>query len=246
MAEELPGPHHCIGNARAVTEIIFRGLRAQCVASGGNLPLEALDSFYSRFIESFSSGFDLFESMHHRCMEASLGIAPMPFARSEILATFLRACGEKSARAAFSFQVERWGMEWIDQFFTSLAHYVRQHVHTNIDARLIDAYAHTATIPKVTLTISELLKQEPVQQLLLDCVTAAFEVPGAPDSIAKELCDCINNFIAGERGVDGPHVCQVTEDQTRRFLALLPRHLRASINAASPNEPAAEPSISFA
>ena len=210
------------------------------------MSLEALDGFYSKFIESFSSGFDLFESRHHRCMDASLGIAPMPFARSNILATFLRGCGEKSARAAFSFQVERLGMEWIDHFFRSLAHYVHHHVPINIDARLVDAYVHTATMPKVTLTISELLKQEPVQQLLLDCVTAAFEVPDAPEFIAKEVCDCINNFIAGERGIDGPHVCKVTEDQTRRFLALLPRHLRAFINATSPNEPAAEPSIPFA
>ena len=162
MAEELPGPHHCIGNARAVTEIIFRGLRAQCAASGGDLPLEALDGFYSKFIESFSSGFDLLEVQTSPFMDASLGIAPMPFARSNILATFLRGCGEKSARAAFSFQVERLGMEWIDHFFRSLAHYVHHHVPINIDARLVDAYVHTATMPKVTLTISELLKQEPV------------------------------------------------------------------------------------
>jgi hypothetical protein len=165
MAEELPGPHHCIGNARAVTEIIFRGLRAQCAASGGDLSLEALDSFYSRFIESFSSGFDLFESRHHRCMDASLGMASMPFARSNILATFLRGCGEKSARAAFSFQVERLGMEWIDHFFRGLAHYLHQQFPTNIDTRLVDAYVHTAAMPKVTLTIRELLKQEPVQQI---------------------------------------------------------------------------------
>jgi hypothetical protein len=77
-------------------------------------------------------------------------------------------------------------------------------------------------------------------------VTAAFEVPGAPDSIAKEVCDCINDFIAGERGIGEPHICKVTEDQTRRFLALLPPYLRAFINATSQNEPVAEESITFA
>jgi hypothetical protein len=244
MSDELPGPHHCIGVTRTVTDVVFRGLRAKCAAGGGILSLEDLDSFHSKIIESFSSGFDLFERRHHLCMDVSLGKASMPFARSKILSTLLRACGEKSAHGAFSFQVERLGLEWIDQLFGSLAHYIHQRVHTDIDARLITAYVDTATMPKTTLTITELLKQEPVQCILLDSIGAAFEVPGAPESIAKDVCDSVNNFIAGERGIGGPHVCKVTEDQICRFLALLPRQLRAMVNAMRAIEPFAEHPIS--
>ena len=133
MSDELPGPHHCIGTARAVTEIVFRSLRAQCTAGGGTLSLEEIDSFYSRIIDSFSSGFDLFELRHRRCMDASLSSAAMPFARGKILSTFLRACGEKSAQATFSVQVERMGVEWIDLLFGGLARYVREHVHADYE-----------------------------------------------------------------------------------------------------------------
>jgi hypothetical protein len=243
MSDELPGPHHCIGTARAVTEIVFRRLRAQCAAGGGSLSPEELESCYSQIIDSFTSGFDLFELRHHQCMDASLGIAEMPFARDKILATFLRACGEKSARAVFSLQVEHLGMAWIGQLFDSLAHYVREHVHANIDGRLIDAYVETAKIPKIKLTIEELLKQEAVQHILLECVTA-FETPGAPESIVKEISDWVNDSVAGLRGVAGPHVCKITEDETRRFLTLLPRQLRATLNVMPAIERVAEPPIS--
>jgi hypothetical protein len=90
MSLELPGPHQCLSISRTVTDIVFRGLRAQCAAGGGNLSLQELDSFHSKIIESFSSGFDLFELKHHHCMAASLGKATMPFARSKILSTLLR------------------------------------------------------------------------------------------------------------------------------------------------------------
>ena len=243
MSDELPGPHHCIGVTRTVTDVVFRGLRAQCAAGGGNLSLEELDRFHVKIIESFSSGFDLFELKHERCMAASLSMAAPPFARNEILSTLLRACGEKSARGAFSFQVERLGMEWVEQLFGGLAHYVHHHIHTDIDASLITAYVDTATIPKMTLTIDELLKQESVRRILLECVTTVFEVHGAPDTIVKDVCDSVNSFVAGERGVEGPHACKVTEQQMSFFLTLLPRQLRAMINVLSLIEPVAEPSI---
>ena len=97
MSDELPGPHHCIGITRTVTDVVFRGLRAQCAAGGGNLSLEELDSFHSKIIESFSSGFDLFELRHHHCMAVSFGVAPMPFARSKILCTLLILLSQKVA-----------------------------------------------------------------------------------------------------------------------------------------------------
>ena len=243
MSVELPGPHHCIGTARTVTDVVFRTLRAQCAAGGGNLSLEDLETFYSQIIDSFSSGFDLFELKHHNCMGVSLGIAEMPFARGKILATLLRACGEQSARAVFTLQIERLGMEWIGQLFASLAEYVRQHVHSDIDTRLISAYVETATIPKIKLTIQELLSQEAIKDILVECVTA-FETPSTPDSIVQEVRDWVNHSIASKRTVGGPHPCKITEDEMRRFLTLLPRQLWATLKVMPADEAFAEPPIS--
>jgi hypothetical protein len=242
MSDELPGSHHCIAIARTVADVVFRTLRAQCSASGGNLSLEDLERYYSQILYSFSSGVDLFELRHHNCMGVSLGIAEMPLARSKILATLLRACGEQSARAAFALQVKLLGTEWIGQFFASLAEYVRQHVHSNIDGRLINAYVETAMIPKMKLTIRELLNQEAIKGALIDCVTT-FETPGEPESMVKEVRDWVNHSIASKRTVGGPHPCKVTEDETRRFITLLPRQLRATLNMMPADDTSAEQSI---
>ena len=241
MAHELPGLHHCIGTARAVTDIVFRSLRAECAASGGSLSLKEVEALHSRIVGSFSSGLDLFELGHHRCMGASLSLANMPFERDKILATLLRACGEKSACAAFSPSVERLGEDWINDLFDSLAQYVRERVRTNIDIRLVDAYVDTATIPLIKLTIDELLNQGSIQRALLECVTV-FEAPGGPEALAKDVCDYVNKYIADRRGIGGPHVCKVTESETQRFLTLLPPQIRATIGLIT--ETVAELSIS--
>jgi len=245
MSDELPGPHHCIGTARTVTDIVFRTLRAQCAAGGGKLSLEELDSFYSKIIDSFSSGFDLFELRHHSCMNASLGMAEMPLARERILASLLRACGEKSALAAFPLQVECLGIEWVGQVFSSLAQYVRTHVRTDIDARLIDAYVETATLPKIKMTIRELLSQEAVKNIMLECV-AVFDGLGAPDSNVKNLCDWVNGSVAGQRGIGSAHICKVTEDEMRRFMNLLPRQFTATLGVSPAKARVAAPPVSAA
>ena len=242
MSDKLPGPHHCISTARAATDVVFRSLRTLCITSGGklNLSLNDLDILRSQFVDSLSSGFDLFELKHLQCMDASTSLADMPFARDIILSTLLHTCGDRSAHAAFSLQVERLGTAWIKDLFDSLAQYVREHVDANIDGRLIKAYAETATTPQLNLTINELLKQKTVQEIMLECLTP-FET-GTPESITKDLCDWINKIIAGNRGVDGPHVCKITENQTRSFLTLMPRQLRAIINELSALVDGVEPS----
>ena len=124
------------------------------------------------------------------------------------------------------------GVEWIDLLFGGLARYVREHVHADYETRLITAYVHTAATKKAhTLTIEELLKQTDVESALRNCVTTAFEVPGAPASIAKDVCDTLNEFITQQTGIKGPNVCKVNENETFRFLTLLPRHLTAMLNA---------------
>ena len=229
MSRELPGFHHCVGTARIVVDIVFRGLRARCVAGGGKLSLEELEGFYAKAIESFSSGAKFFESRHHQCMDASLGMTKMPFARNMILATLLRACGEHSAHGVFSSQIASLGAEWIDELFDGLARYMRARGGPDLEERLINAYVSAAAMPNVKLTIGEFLGQEAVQSVLLECA-AACERPNAPELIARDVCDCVNKSIVGRKG--WPDVCRIDENQARQFLALLPREVRGALRPA--------------
>jgi len=231
MAKELPGPHHCIGTARIAAEIIFRGLRARAVAGGGSLTLEELESFHSKFVESFSAGFHLFELRHEQCMDASMGLAKMPFARQRILATLLRACGEQSVRAAFSNQVEDLGSEWIDVLFDGVAEYTRKRARADLEERLTNAYAYTATIRKTKLTIDDLLEQEAVRLALFECADVIDKL-GETKMTAGEVVACVNDLAVRQRG--WPDVCKITEDQALRFLALLSREVRAAIARSGP------------
>ncbi len=236
MSEALPGPHHCIGTARAVTDIVFRSLRAQCAAGGGTLSLDEIDKLHSTIIDSFASGFDLFELRHRRCMGVSLSLATMPFARDKILATLFLACGEQCAQHVFALQVEHLGELWISQFFDGFAQYVERHVSSNANARVIDAYVETALTPKIVVTVDELLKRETVRGVIRDCL-AAFEAPGVPEQVAKQFCDAINDHNASRYRVAGPHVTKITEDQAARFLKLFPRQARMVLETGhAPND----------
>jgi hypothetical protein len=244
MPSDLPGPHHCIGTARTLMDVVFRTLRARCAARGGSLSLEELDKYCAQISESFSSGFGLFELRQRNCMGASMGIAEMPFAREKILATLLRACGEQSARTVFSLQIERFGAPWICELFESLAEFVHEHVHGDIDTRLIKGYVETAAIPKIKLTIEELLKQEAIKNALCDCVTA-FETPGAADSTVWELTGLANQSLA-KRNFKDSNACTVTKDEMRRFLILLPQQLRVTLNVKQAGAPVVEPATLLA
>jgi hypothetical protein len=222
MSDTVAGPHHCIGAARAATELVFRSLRALCASSGGTLSLSDLETFQSKFIASFSSGFDLFESIHRNCMDASASTAEMPFARDKLLATLLRACGEHAARHAFSVQVETLGSVWIEQFFDGFAQYVLQHVCASADIRLINAYVDTTVASKTTVSIETLVAQHAIRNVLAECILP-FDIPGVPESMTKRITNFINDHVATLRHISGAHLSKITEYQVCSFLTLLPR-----------------------
>jgi hypothetical protein len=233
MSKTCAGPHHCIGTARSVTDIMFRTLRARCASNGGNLSLNELERFYPDFIGRMSAGFGMFELLHQRCMDASVSLAEKPFARGIILATLLHACGQRSALRAFSIQIEHCGAEWTHQFFEDFAHYIRTRMRTNVDLRLIDAYVDIATIPKIEMSVSELLKHESIQGVLRECFLP-FEEPGALEVESGQLCDFVNELGAKTRGISEAHISKITDDQTRSFLSLLSREFRLVFNVPTP------------
>lgn len=221
---ELPGPHHCIGTARAVVDIVFRSLRARCAALGGVLPQDELDALCSEIVDSFACGFDLFELRHNRCMNASLSTSDMPFARERILATLLRACAEKSARGIFSLQIQHLGARWIDQLFEGIASYARHHIGTRLDAPLINAYVDTANIPGIKLTPIELLKRQAVKDTISECARV-FETAGGSVTGVNDACDWVNASIAKQRNAGGADISKITQDEARSLLFMLPQEI---------------------
>ena len=229
MSKLCAGPHHCIGTARAVCDLMFRSLRIHCTSNGGNLSLSDLERFYPHFIGNMSAGFDMFESGHQRCMDASASAAENPFARGVILATLLRACGERSAQRAFSIQIDHCGAEWTKQFFDDFARYIQAHMRTNVELRLIDAYVDVAATPKTEMSVSELLKHESIQGVLRDCLFR-FEEPGWRAAVSKQFCDFVNELGARARNIGEAHISKITDEQVRSFLRLLSHEFRLALD----------------
>ena len=233
MSEALPGPHHCLGTARTAADIVYRSLHAQCVARGGVLSVEDLEHCYAEIIDSFSSGFDIFERCHLTCMHASISMAEMPFSRERILATVLRACGEAAARQVFAPQVEQLDEAWLRPFFDGFAHYVRQHLCADADQRLTAAYVEAGLTHKGKIGLDELLDHKIVLNVLGDCGRPLAEQP-VPSGLVDQICDSLNGHAAGQAATADAPPISVGAEQMASFLALLARQIAMQIPAGPP------------
>jgi hypothetical protein len=235
MAQDEPqagtnGPHHCIATANTITDMIFRYLRARCSAQGGTLSFEDLDDASERFAESVPSGFDLFETIHLRCMRASGSTAAALFTRKALLATLLFECGYHSAQSVFATQTMQFGTSWLRQCFRGLASYIREFVCKDADYQLIGIYVQAAKKLKGKLSGVELLKEPGIQAVLRDCMTPILAT--APGMI-EGLLDAINQHITGARKPVGPDASKITASELQRFLGLLQNELDLTLKNAS-------------
>lgn len=237
MAQEDPqagtnGPHHCIATASTVTDMIFRYLRARCTAQGGTLSFEDLDDASERFAESVPSGFDLFETIHLRCMRASGSTAAALFTRDTLLTTLLFECGYHSAQASFAHQVTQFGVPWVRYFFHGLSCYIRESVCKDADFRLIGAYVQTAKKLKNKLSAADLLKEADTQTVLRDCM-APILAPELAAAETRAMVDTINQHITIARNSGGPDMSKVTHDELQRFLGLMRNEFELTLKNAS-------------
>ena len=233
MSDTLPGPHHCLGTARAAADIVYRSLHAQCIARGGMLSVEDLEHCYAEIIESFSSGFDIFERRHLSCMHASISMAEMPFSREHILATVLRACGEAAVRQVFAAQVDELDEAWLRPFFDGFAHYVRQHLCADADQRLTTAYVEAALTHKGKVGLGELLNHKIALNVLRDCGRPLAEQP-VPSGLVDQICDSLNGHAARQAATAEMPLISVGAEQMTAFLTLLARQIAMQIPATLP------------
>jgi hypothetical protein len=245
MAAALRGPHHCVANANSVAEMIFRYLQSRCAANGGTLSTADLDAARIDLVQSFPNAFNFFDTVNQRCMEASGATAPTFFAKENILASLLFACGHRAARSAFPNQIARFGSPWLNQFFGGFAEYVRQMVCTTADDRLVKAYAVASGKLGAKIAVTDMLKEPAALQVMRECL-APFQLPDAPMTQASRLSDVASFHIAAARGIPKPDISKVTEQEVRNFLTWLPPQINVAINAASVAARPAEPTAATA
>jgi hypothetical protein len=237
MAQDEPqagtnGPHHCIATASTITDMIFRYLRARCSAQGGTLSFEDLDDASERFSDSVPSGFDLFETIHMRCMRASGSTAAALFTRKALLATLLFECGYHSAQSVFGAQTMQFGTPWLRQCFRGLASYIREFVCKDADYQLISVYVQAAKKLKGKLSAVELLKEPGIQAVLRDCMAPILATTPEPTMVGA-LLDAINQHITGARKPVGPDASKITQSELQRFLDLLRNEFEPTLKNAN-------------
>jgi hypothetical protein len=226
------GVHYCAGVATSITETIFRYLNSRCAAAGGLLSTTDIEAARTHFLGSLPGAFNFFETVNESCMAASGCTGVAPFARDNILAALLQACGHKAARSAFPAPVGRFGDPWFEQFFGGVAQFIRARVCRDADARLIKVYAELAPKIGAKLTIADLLKDDGIRAVMRTCV-APFMVPDASMTLAADVSDTVSQHIAEKRGIPKPDISKVTEQETRNFLAWLPAQLHLALSGAS-------------
>jgi hypothetical protein len=225
----LRGCHHCIGASRTVTDLLFHFLQSRAIANGG-LSADDIVNIRVQFNESISSGVDLFEAIHQQCMNASEHNAHNLFSRATILSTLLLACGRKSAEHAFAIQIEHCGLDWLDDFFYAFAQYFRQHANSDLEARLIGAYVNAAATFKSNLTVSNLLNEVSVQEVL-DIYVKPFTHMINIDEVAESISADTNCYIASKKILAGPNIAKTTADEIKRFLTMLPRETALKLHS---------------
>ncbi len=230
MSEALPGPHHCLGTARTVADIVYRSLHAQCVARGGALSVEDLEHCYAEIIESLSCGYDIFENRHMHCMHASVSMAEMPFARDHILATILRACGEDAARQVYAAEIEQLDEAWLRPFFAAFADYVRQHLCVDADQRLTAAYVEAGLTYQGKITLNALLNHKIVLNVLRDCARPLAEQP-IPCGLVSQVCGSLNDYTARKAAMADATAISVSDEQMANFLILLAHQIAMLVPA---------------
>ena len=109
----LSGPHHCIGTARSVVDLVFRHLHDCCAPDDGSLNRGDLEAARVRLLNDLtSSNLDWIENVFSRCLDANTH-APFVLERHNILSKLLLSGSEAWARTAFDPQVARYGQAWL-------------------------------------------------------------------------------------------------------------------------------------
>ncbi|HML07329.1 MAG TPA: hypothetical protein VK430_04275 [Xanthobacteraceae bacterium] len=217
--------------AATVTNLVFDFIESQAIANDG-LSVRELAELRVRFVRTYSSGFDLFEAVHKKCMNAGDKATSEPFSRGAILPSMLSVCGRRAAETTFRCEIAACGIEWVDKFFCGFAEYVRKYVYPEADSRLITAFVCAAATHKSKLTVA-LFLNEPITQDVLTKSTMIFASPGEREQRAATISATVNDFVMRNRHAAAPHPAQTTTAEIKTFLEKLPREAQLVLDRAA-------------
>lgn len=219
MSAFIRGPHHCVGIATSVAERIFHFLKTRAETHGGTLSVADLDSLHAHFLASLPKAASYFEGVDHQYMEAAGATTQELLSHDAILTTLVLAVAHKSARTAFP-QVQRFGIQWLNDFCGGVAGYIRTAVCADADDRLSKAYFELASRLGAKLVVADLLADEAVQRVLCECFAPLIaQIPS--NATVERLGDVVNAYIAGRRHIVTADPVKITQPETRKFLAFL-------------------------
>ncbi|MGA2893835.1 MAG: hypothetical protein ABSE22_13265 [Xanthobacteraceae bacterium] len=229
MAEHVQGCHHCIGASFTITDLLFNFIETHAKENNG-LSLEDVAGLRVRFLDSFSHGYDYFETIHRKCMTAGNSTRTAPLSRDTILQSLLTVCAKRAAESAFKSELAACGPAWLNDFFAGFAKYISDQVDPDAEAQLVKIFVHSAGKHKSSLTIERLM-HDPKTQAVLERCLKAFHDKSKAGAKSDSISVAVNDHISKRRNIVGANVAKTTMDDMRVFLEMLPKEAGLAIKA---------------
>jgi hypothetical protein len=228
IAASIGGPHHCIGTAQTVIDIVFHHLHQRCASHGGRLNNSELQAAKEDLSQGLVGMPSFFENIHSQCMAASGATTTMRFSRGKILPSLLLLCSQRAAERVFSLQLSFLADAWLDLFYDGFATFIQNHVNANCELVLGMAYAKAACKFRQSLSTEKYILEQDVQNILRKCALQLKEYETDGGAIAKATDD-VNGHIALGAWRLRQHVNTITNRQMQKFFEISGREIAVFI-----------------
>jgi len=166
-------------------------------------------------------------------MSASGATAPIMFAKGQMLSSILFACSQQSAARAFLNEVQDWRGGWLNAFYAALSDFIRQFVSYDAEFRLTSAYMKASGKHGQKLTITKLLEERTVRNVLRECLSG-FETPGVSDVLVACVSHKLDTNIDADGRNDSEHLTEFSAGQLHEFLRHFPDEIRNTLEQTAP------------
>ena len=197
----LAGPHHCIGTARAVVDLVFQQLSDMCSGKDECLTRSDLKNLHAALVDSLAAGrLPWMQDVFKRCMDARMQ-ARVTLERDSIVAVVLGLWLGDTIGDVFAAQVARGGPAWQPLFLDAVGRCIVRYITPQIGARLFSAYARLASRYGADLSVSD-LKRDPELSLLVTemlLFLTSHDAVGDAIMLAQAVNDAMSERFTAER-----------------------------------------------
>jgi hypothetical protein len=200
----LSGPHHCIGTARAIVDLVFQQLSDMCSSNDECLTRGDLKTLHAALVESLAAArLPWMQDVFKRCMDARMQ-ARVTLERETIVAALLGLWLEDTIGDIFAKQVARGGAAWPPVFLDAVGRCIVRYITPQIGARLFAAYARLASRYGADLSVSDLKRDPELSLLVTEMLLFLTSHDAMCDAImlAQAVNDAMQDRFAAERVPD--------------------------------------------